>query len=75
MLKITINIFKKELLPTINKIYPQKDWSFIQDRATSHTSNLIQDFLKENHTVMFHQKRSVASKITRQKSSGLLLLE
>ena len=38
---------KKELFSAINKIYPQKDWIFIQDGATSHTCNLVQDFLKE----------------------------
>ena len=37
---------KKELFHTINKIYPRKDWVFIQDSVTSHTSNLVQDFLK-----------------------------
>ena len=37
-LKITVNIFKKELFPAINKIYPHVDWIFIQDGATSHTS-------------------------------------
>ena len=34
---------KKELFPAMNKIYPRKDWIFIQDNATSHTSNLVQD--------------------------------
>ena len=38
---------QKELFPAINKIYPRKDWIFIQDGATPHTINLIQDFLKE----------------------------
>ena len=38
---------KKELFPAINKIYPRKDWIFIQDCATSHTSDLVQDCLKE----------------------------
>ena len=38
---------KNELFPAINKIYPRKDWIFIQDGATSHTSNLVQDFLNK----------------------------
>ena len=38
---------KKLLFPVINKIDPQKDWIFIQDGVMSHTSNLVQDFLKE----------------------------
>ena len=37
---------KKELFHTINKIYPRKDWIFIPDSVTSHTSNLVRDFLK-----------------------------
>ena len=47
MLKITRNILKKLLFPVINKIDPQKDWIFIKDGVMSHTSNLVQDFLKE----------------------------
>ena len=39
--------FEKELFPAINKMFPRKDWIFIQDGATYHTSNLVQDFLKE----------------------------
>ena len=39
---------KKVLFLVINKICPRKDWIFIQDVATSHISNLVQDFLKEN---------------------------
>ena len=38
---------QKELFPAINKIFSQKDWIFIEDGATYHTSNLVQDFLKE----------------------------
>ena len=40
------NHLKKELFHTINKIYPRKDWIFVQDSVTSHTSNLVRDFLK-----------------------------
>ena len=39
---------KKELFPAIRKTYPREDWIFIQDGASSHTSNLVQDFLQEN---------------------------
>ena len=38
---------QKELFPAIKKVYPRKDWIFIQDSATSHTSNLVQNFLNE----------------------------
>ena len=40
------NHLKNKLFPAINKIYPRENWIFIQDGASSHTSNLVQDFLK-----------------------------
>ncbi len=39
---------KKELFPAIRKTYPREDWIFVQDGAPSHSSNLVQDFLREN---------------------------
>ena len=41
------NHLKKELFPAIRKVYPREDWIYIQDGATSHTSNLVQNFLEE----------------------------
>jgi len=41
------NHLKRELFPAIEKIYPRRDWIFIQDGASSHTSNIVQDFLQE----------------------------
>ena len=38
---------KRELFPAIKKVYPRDDWIFIQDGATSHTSNRVQRFLNE----------------------------
>ena len=38
---------KRELFPAIEKIYPRQDWILIQDGATLHTSNIVQDFLQE----------------------------
>ena len=52
MLKITGNILKNLLFPVINKIDPQKDWIFIKDSVMFHTSDLVQDFLKE--TILWH---------------------
>ena len=38
---------KNQLFPAINQVYPRENWIFIQDGASSHTSNLVQDFLHE----------------------------
>ena len=37
----------KELFPAIKKIYPRDDWTFVQDGAPSHQSNICQSFLDE----------------------------
>ena len=47
---------KKELFPAIEKVYPRNDWIFIQDGATSHTSNTVQQFLKETIPRRFIRK-------------------
>ena len=47
---------KKELFPAINKVYPRNDWIYIQDGATSHTSNLVQDFLQQTIPRRFIKK-------------------
>ena len=39
---------KKELFPAIQKVVKRTDWIFIQDGASSHTANLVQDYLDEN---------------------------
>ena len=41
------NHLKRQLFPAIKKVYLRDDWIFLQDGATSHTSNLVQNFLKE----------------------------
>ena len=38
---------KKELFPAIRKVYRRDAWTFIQDGAPPHRSNLVQTFLKE----------------------------
>lgn len=50
------NHLKKELFPAIKRIYPREDWIFIQDGASSHTSNLVQDFLNETIPRQFIKK-------------------
>ena len=37
---------KKELFPAIEEVVKRYDWVFAQDGASSHTSHLVQDFLK-----------------------------
>ena len=39
------NHLKSQLLPAIDKLYPSKDYIFVQDGASSHTSDRCQDFL------------------------------
>ena len=50
------NHLKKKLFPAINKIYPRENWIFIQDGASSHTSNLVQNFLEETIPRRFVKK-------------------
>lgn len=50
------NHLKNKLFPAINKVCPRKNWIFIQDGASSHTSNLVQDFLKETIPRRFVKK-------------------
>ena len=38
---------RKELFPAIEKVMARDDWIFVQDGASSHTANIVQDFLKE----------------------------
>lgn len=47
---------KNKLFPAINKVYPRQNWIFIQDGASSHTSNLVQDFLRETIPRRFVRK-------------------
>ena len=50
------NHLKRELFPAIKKVYPRNDWIYIQDGATSHTSNLVQNFLQETIPRRFIKK-------------------
>ena len=36
---------KNDLIPAMDEMYPEKDGIFVQDGATSHTSNKCQAFL------------------------------
>ena len=38
---------QKELLPAVQRLNNHKNWIFVQDNATSHRSNLVQDFLQK----------------------------
>ena len=40
-------LLEKELLSNIESMMKRKDWIFIQDSASSHRANLVQDFLSE----------------------------
>ena len=41
------NHLEKELFPEINRLVGNKNWTFIQDSAPSHRSNLVQEFLQD----------------------------
>ena len=41
------NHLKKQLLPNIDKLYPNNDYIYAQDGATSHTAGSTQNYLKE----------------------------
>ena len=47
---------KNELFPAISKTYPRNDWVFMQDGASSHTSNLVQSYLKDTLKTRFVKK-------------------
>ena len=38
---------KDELLPACKSFYPRRNFIFMQDGAPSHTSNVVQELLKE----------------------------
>lgn len=42
------NHLRRQLLPACNRLYPEGDFIFMQDGATSHTANICQSFLLEN---------------------------
>jgi len=50
------NHLKNIFFPEINQICPWENWIFIQDGASSHTSNFVQDFLKETMPRRFVKK-------------------
>ena len=43
-----INLLKNSLIPDCKLLYPENDFIFMQDGASSHTSRVTQDFLKNN---------------------------
>ena len=47
---------KRELFPAIKKTVNRRDWIFAQDGASSHTSHLVQDFLKKELKTRFIAK-------------------
>ena len=38
---------KKDLVPALHKLYPNGDGLYVQDGASAHTSNLAQNYLKQ----------------------------
>lgn len=47
---------KTQLFPAIEKLIKREDWIFLQDGATSHTSNLVQDYLSNTLKKRFVNK-------------------
>ena len=47
---------KNDLFPAIETLINRKDWIFVQDGASSHTSNLVQGFLKDTLKKRFISK-------------------
>ena len=47
---------KRELFPAIEKFMTRGDWIFVQDGASSHTSHLVQDFLRDTMKNRFVRK-------------------
>ena len=45
--KVNKENYCKQLFPTVKKLVKHDDWIFVQDRAPSHRSNLVQDFLEK----------------------------
>ena len=44
---------KKDLLPAMNELYPNKDFTFIQDSAPSHRAKTVQHFLQSELSTRF----------------------
>ena len=36
-----------DLIPTVEAMYPNKDFTFVQDSAPSHRANQVQNFVKQ----------------------------
>ena len=45
---IKLLVLENKLLPDCRRMYPNNDYVFQQDGATSHTSNATQRYLEEN---------------------------
>lgn len=48
---------RTQLFPAIDNLVKRDDWIFIQDGASSHTSNLVQEFLEETLKKRFVRKQ------------------
>ena len=38
---------RDDLIPAVEAMYPNKDFTFVQDSASSHCTNQVQNFLKQ----------------------------
>ena len=38
---------RDDLIPTVEAMFPNKDFTFVQDSAPSHRANQVQNFLKQ----------------------------
>ena len=47
---------EKKLLPAVQTLFSHEQWIFLQDGAPSHTSNLVQEFLKDKLNKRFVKK-------------------
>ena len=47
---------KQELFPAIERVVSRKNWIFMQDGASSHMANIVQDFLKTSLRKRFLDK-------------------
>ena len=42
-----LQLLRDDLIPTVEAMYPNKDFTFVQDSAPSHCANQVRNFLKE----------------------------
>ena len=77
--KVTGNYYTKhlrtQLIPACEKLYPENNFTFQQDGATSHTCNVCQAYLKDTlGRGRFVSKTEWPHKVARFECSGLLFL-